>query len=59
MPFKRMMPSGPTIQFCEMTSIFIERHCSADEVLQGRLSGLVAFVDADGAPGIPLEAGVE
>ena len=37
----------------------IERHCSADEILQGRLIDLVAFVDVDGAPGIPLEAGVE
>jgi hypothetical protein len=37
----------------------IERHGSADEVLQGRLIDLVAFVDVDGAPDIPLEAGVE
>ena len=37
----------------------IERHCSADEILQGRLIDLVAFVDVDGAPGIPVEAGVE
>jgi len=37
----------------------IERHCSADKILQGRLIDLVAFVDVDGAPGIPLEAGVE
>ena len=37
----------------------IERHGSADEILQGRLIDLVAFVDVDGAPGIPLEAGVE
>src|SRR2546429_5755176 len=37
----------------------IERHCSADEILQGRLIDLVAFVDVDGAPDIPLEAGVE
>ena len=37
----------------------IERHCSADEILQGRLIDLVAFVDVDGAPGIPAEAGVE
>ena len=34
----------------------IERHGSADEILQGRLIDLVAFVDVDGAPGIPLEA---
>ena len=32
---------------------------SADEILQGRLIDLVAFVDVDGAPDIPVEAGVE
>src|SRR2546428_8109738 len=32
----------------------IERHCSADEILQGRLIDLVAFVDVDGAPDIPV-----
>jgi len=37
----------------------IERHCSADEILQGGLIDLVAFVDVDGAPDIPVEAGVE
>ena len=37
----------------------IERHCSADEILQARLIDLVAFVDVDGAPDIPVEAGVE
>ncbi len=37
----------------------IERHCSADEILQGRLIDLVTFVDVDGAPDIPVEAGVE
>ena len=37
----------------------IERHCSADEILQSRLIDLVAFVDVDGAPDIPVEAGVE
>ena len=37
----------------------IERHCSADEVLQGRLINLLAFVDVYGAPDIPVEAGVE
>jgi len=37
----------------------IERHGSADEILQGRLIDLVAFVDVDGAPDIPLEAGAE
>ena len=37
----------------------IERHCRADEILQGRLLNLVAFVDVNGAPGSPAEAGVE
>ena|SRR5262252_6873898 len=37
----------------------IERHCSPDQVLQGSLIDLVAFVDVDGAPDIPFEAGVE
>src|SRR5437764_15470125 len=35
----------------------IERHCRADEILQGHLIDLVAFVDVDGAPDIPVEAG--
>ena len=37
----------------------IERHGSADEILQGRLIDFVALVDVEGAPGIPLEAGIE
>ena len=37
----------------------IERDCSADEILQSRLIDFVAFVDVDGAPGSPVEAGVE
>src|SRR5260370_14602451 len=37
----------------------IERHCSADEIFQGRRIDLVAFVDVDGAPDIPVEAGVK
>src|SRR5438874_6110444 len=32
----------------------IERHCSADEILQGRLIDLVPFVDVDGAPALVL-----
>ena len=43
----------------EIQHLEVERHCSADEILQGRLIDLVAFVDVDGAPHIPLEAGVE
>ena len=37
----------------------IEPHCSADEILQGRLVDVIAFVDVDGAPDIPVEAGIE
>jgi hypothetical protein len=37
----------------------IERHRSADEILQGRRIDLVTFVDVDGAPDISVEAGVE
>ena len=37
----------------------IEPHCGADEILQGGLIDLVAFVDVDGAPDISVEAGVE
>ena len=37
----------------------IERHGSADEILQGCLIDVVAFVDVDGAAHIPVEARVE
>jgi hypothetical protein len=37
----------------------IERHCIADEIFQGCHIELVAFVDVDGAPDAPVEAGVE
>jgi len=37
----------------------IESHCGADEILQGLLIDLVAIADVDGAPDIPVEAGVE
>ena len=37
----------------------VQRHGSTDEILQGRLVDFLAFVDIDGAPEIPLEAGVE
>ena len=37
----------------------IERHCGADEILQGRLIDLVAFMDVDGAPGVALEAALK
>src|SRR5262245_49895810 len=37
----------------------VEHHRGADEILQGLLVDLLAFMDVDGAPDIPLEAGVE
>ncbi len=37
----------------------IERHGGTNEVLQGRLIDRVALVDVDGAPDVPLQAGVE
>ena len=43
----------------EPLELEIERHCSANEILQGRLIDLLAFPDVDGAPDVPLEAGVE
>jgi hypothetical protein len=48
---------SPGLRFA--LALEIERHRSADEILQGRLIDLVAFVDVDGAPDIPVEAGVE
>ncbi len=44
---------------CLGFALEIERNCGADETLQRRLINLIAFVDVDGAPDIPLEAGVE
>jgi hypothetical protein len=37
----------------------IERHCGAEEILQGRFIDLVAVVNVDGAPDVPVEAGVD
>ena len=51
------VPRSPGLRLA--LALEIERRCSADEILQGRLIDLVAFVDVDGAPDIPLEAGVE
>jgi hypothetical protein len=50
---------SPRLRLARCLEIEIERHCSADEILQCRLIDLVAFVDVDGAPDIPVEAGVE
>ena len=37
----------------------VQRHGRANESLQCRLVNLLALVKVDGAPGVPLEAGVE
>ena len=37
----------------------VEGDCGPDEIFQGRLIDLVAFVDVDGAPNVPIQAGVE
>jgi hypothetical protein len=37
----------------------IQRHCCADQILQGCFIDFFAFVDVDGAPDISFEAGVE
>ena len=37
----------------------IERHGTADQLLQRRLIDLIAFADVDGASDIPVQAGVE
>ena len=37
----------------------IERHGSADQILQSPLIDLVTFVNVDGAPDISVQAGVE
>jgi hypothetical protein len=50
---------GLRLGFRLALALEIEGHCSADEILQGRLIDLFAFVDVDGAPDIPVEAGVE
>ena len=47
------------LRFVVGLEIEIERHCCADEILQGCLVDFFAFVDVDGAPDISLEAGVE
>src|SRR4029077_7742983 len=50
---------GLRLGLCFALALEIERHCRADEILQGLLIDLVAFMDVDGAPDIPVEAGVE
>jgi hypothetical protein len=50
---------GLRLELSHSLEFEIERHGSADEVLQGGLIDLLAFVDVDGAPDISVEAGVE
>src|SRR5882762_9129782 len=50
---------SPGLRLTLALEMEIERHCSTDELLQGRFIDRVAFVDVDGAPDIPVEAGVE
>lgn len=52
---------GPRLRLALARGLALEikRHCSADELLQGRLIDLFAFVDVDGPPHIPVQAGVE
>src|SRR5215468_827498 len=74
LPVKRSRTAGPAMKLAGplaggspglrlglrfVLALEIERHGSADEILQGRLINLVAFMDVDGAPDIPVEAGVE
>lgn len=50
---------SPELRLAPALEMEVERHCIADEILQGRLIDLLAFVDVDGTPYIPVEAGVE
>ena len=47
--------AGPRLSF----ALEIERHRGADEILQSLLVDMPTFLDVDGAPDIPIEAGVE
>lgn len=52
--------AGPLLRACgACLAREIERDSSADEILQGWLIEPVAFVNVDGAPDVPVEAGVE
>jgi hypothetical protein len=50
---------SPALRLGLALEMEIERYCSADEILQCRLIDLFAFVDINGAPDVPFEAGVE
>ena len=52
---------GPAVAWAALDrlALKVQRDCRSDEVLQGGLIQLVVFVYVDGAPDIPLQAGVE
>ena len=50
---------SPGLGLLLVLALEVKRHRSADQFLQSRLIDLFAFVDVDGAPDIPLQAGVE
>ena len=56
-----MLPAArsPGLGLCLVLALEIERHGRANEILKGLLIDPVAFVDVDGAPDIPSQAGVE
>ena len=54
-----LLARSPRLRLRQTFALEIERHGSADEILQGRLMNLVAFVDVDGAADVPVEAGVK
>src|SRR5215469_4601353 len=47
------------VALASVLTLEIESYSSADEILQGRLIDLVAFMEVDRAPDVPLKAGVE
>ena len=53
------LPRSPGLRLGLALALEIERHGSADEILQGRHIDLAAFVDIDSTPDIPVEAGIE
>jgi len=55
------LPRSPGLRLALalVLEIDIERHGGADEILQRGLIDPVAFVDINGAPDVPLQAGGE
>src|SRR5689334_17647307 len=57
-------PESSARGFCRLglfafLALEVERHGRADQIPQGRLIDLFTFADVDGAPDVPVEAGVE